>query len=168
MERIGFYIRTEPYGWMSNFHRAPQRIEGTIYQTNEHYYQSMKARDIDTREWIASAPKAFHAMKAGRALRDNETMPEWETFKVGVMLTGLRVKFTQNSDLKQLLLDTGDAELFEDSPTDMFWGGRLEGSQNMLGKLLMQVRDELIEQRENEIAYNDSRNDERSDWNGKM
>lgn len=143
MERIGFYIRTEPYGFLSNFHRAYQRIDGKIYRTNEHYYQSMKARDSHTEGWIASAPKAFHAMKAGRALRENETMPEWETTKVGVMLTGLRAKFSQNPCLKQALFDTGDAELFEDSPTDMFWGGQLEGSKNMLGKLLMQVRDEL-------------------------
>jgi len=41
-----------------------------------------------------------------------------------------------------MLLWTGDALLIENSPTDLFWGGLLPASKNMLGKLLMQVRSE--------------------------
>ena len=45
-------------------------------------------------------------------------------------------------DLKQKLIDTGDARLHEDSPSDMFWGVK---GKDMLGKLLMEVRDKLRE-----------------------
>jgi predicted NAD-dependent protein-ADP-ribosyltransferase YbiA (DUF1768 family) len=38
-------------------------------------------------------------------------------------------------------LETGDAKIVEDSPTDKFWGGAIEGSKNMLGNLLMEYRD---------------------------
>jgi len=81
-------------------------------------------------------------MKAGRNLRPEETTWDWDQIKVDVMLRGLRAKF-QNESLRLMLLWTGDAILKEDSPTDMFWGGTLLGSQNMLGKLLMQVREEI-------------------------
>lgn len=143
---IKFYKRTDPYGFLSNFWRQEQTIydiDGPKkFKTNEHYYQSRKAARGDTAIWIASAPKAWHAMKAGRNLRPEETTWNWDNIKVDVMLRGLRAKF-QNESLRLMLRWTGDAILKEDSPTDMFWGGTLPGSQNMLGKLLMQVREEI-------------------------
>lgn len=140
---IGFYIRKEPYGFMSNFWRAEQTIDGITYPTNEHYYQTMKAKNDKVRIWIANSPKAWNSMKAGQSLREKEIVDNWVEHKVEVMLTGLRAKFSQNDVLKQLLLATGDAHLYEDSPTDMYWGGKLQGSKNMLGILLMKVRKEL-------------------------
>lgn len=67
---------------------------------------------------------------------------DWEAVKVNVMRCGLTEKFTQNENLKKLLLSTGDAELVEDSPYDAFWGAANNG-KNMLGKLLMEARHEL-------------------------
>ena len=41
-------------------------------------------------------------------------------------------------------LATGDEELVEDSPNDYYWGrGRSGTGKNMLGRILMEVRDEL-------------------------
>lgn len=60
-----------------------------------------------------------------------------------VMREAIKHKFDQNPYLKEKLLSTGDAELIEDSPEDMFWGGALEGSKNTLGGLLMELRDQL-------------------------
>lgn len=60
------------------------------------------------------------------------------------MLDGLRLKFTQNNNLKEILLGTGDRKLIEHTDRDKYWGdgGNGEG-QNRLGILLMKVRDEL-------------------------
>ncbi len=142
--KIGFYIRTEPYGFLSNFERATQVVDGIEYPTNEHFYQAQKAKDRTVMIWIGKAPKAYHAMKAGRSLRTNEIIAGWNAHKKEVMLRGLRAKFKQNRGLAIRLINTGEAHLFEDSPTDMFWGGQLEWSENWLGKLLMQVREEII------------------------
>lgn len=140
MKEINFYFRKEKYGWLSNFHRSEQIVNGIIYFTNEHYYQSMMAKDPLVRWWIASAPNPFLAMKAGEALRkDKELRDDWNTMKVKIMLIGLRAKF-KNPLLRQKLLDTGNAILHEDSPTDKFWGKK---GKDMLGKLLMQVREEI-------------------------
>jgi len=72
---------------------------------------------------------------------------DWEDIKVDVMRCGLMAKFTQNENLKKLMLSTGDAELIEDSPYDGFWGAANNG-KNMLGKLLMEVRRELEKTKE--------------------
>jgi len=55
------------------------------------------------------------------------------------MFKGLRAKFRSEA-LRRKLLSTGDAVIHEDNPADKFWGS---GGDDMLGKLLMQVRDEL-------------------------
>lgn len=56
------------------------------------------------------------------------------------MMKALRFKFDQNTEAKQTLIETGDAILKEDSQTDMYWGGALQGSKNRLGVLLMELR----------------------------
>jgi len=141
MSDIYFYSRkNNSYGWLSNFWRAIQEVDGVYYNTNEHYYQSMKAKNREDQQWIADAPTPYEAMKAGRSLRTKDMKMAWDTNKVTIMLKGLRAKFTQNKGLKQLLIDTGEAKLHEDSPTDMFWGVK---GKDMLGKLLMQVREEI-------------------------
>ena len=140
-EEINFYSRDSKYGWLSNFARFNQMIDGITYKTNEHYYQSEKAISDEDKEWIRNAPSPYLAMNGGRSLRYGKEMrPDWNNAKVQIMLTGLRAKFSQNPDLKAQLLATGNAILHENSPSDMFWGKK---GQDVLGKLLMLVRDEL-------------------------
>lgn len=143
MTLIKFYSRKEEYGWLSNFWRASETVNGVTYPTNENFYQSQKATDPETAQWIAAAPRPYLAMKAGRALRAYELKPNWDSIKLGIMRFGLEAKFTQNKDLAEKLVATGNAVLAEDSPTDMYWG-RL--GSNMLGKLLMSLRDRLVHQ----------------------
>lgn len=165
---IKFYIREEPYGFLSNFWRHAQTLmekdDGffdvhrefskllpstnivSVYRTNEHFYQACKAKDKKMSEWIRDAPTATQAMKAGRSLSDDQIRDDWEKIKVRIMKAGLRAKF-RDENLALMLLWTGDAVLIEDSPTDMFWGGSLPGSKNMLGQLLMEVREEIRKDR---------------------
>lgn len=141
MRAINFYTRNDEFGWMSNFHRQEQVVDGVTYPTNEHYYQSQKAQSSKVRAWIRKAPTPFLAMRAGRSLRPGREMRgDWENIKVDIMLKGLRAKFKGSLSLRAKLLATGDAIIHEDSPTDKFWGKK---GQDMLGKLLMQVREEL-------------------------
>lgn len=58
------------------------------------------------------------------------------------MYEGLRHKFTQNKELKQKLLETGDRKIIEHTDRDKYWGdgGNGEG-KNRLGILLMKLRD---------------------------
>lgn len=139
---IFFYETNRPNGFMCNFYKSPQWIDGICYATNEHYYQAQKATDPQMRMWIAQCPKPFHAMLAGRALREKkgEIRKDWEDIKYQVMLTGLRCKFFQNIDLAVWLMATGDKTIHEASPVDMTWGVL---GKDLLGKALMEVRKEL-------------------------
>ena len=140
MEDIKFYTTKDEYGYMSNFYRSKQIVDGKEYITNEHWYQSQKAVDPVIREWIRLSPTPHGAMMAGRSLRKKEVYPEWDKIKFDVMKKGIHAKFSQNEDIKNKLLSTGDVNIHEDSPTDMVWG--IKG-QDMLGKILMEVREEL-------------------------
>lgn len=136
---INFYGRKDDYGWLSNFWRCTQTVDNIEYQTNEHYYQSKKANNKQAEFWIRTSPTPYLAMITGRNLRQHELVDDWDNKRIEVMLTGLRAKF-KNPELRKMLIDTGNAILHENSPTDMFWG--IKG-KDMLGKLLMQVREEI-------------------------
>ena len=155
---ILFFIREEPYGWLSNFERTPFDVDGILYHTNEHYYQSQKANNHIMNLYIREAPNATVAMVLGRQLEHNKYLQkhmieDWGSKKKDVMLKGLRSKF-QNSRLRRLLLDTGDAVLHENNPEDFYWGLADGTGESWLGKLLMQVRDELLHNRKNVIDGN--------------
>lgn len=108
------------------------------YPTVEHAFQAAKATTMEDHDRVRTAPGPGYAKLEGRqiALRD-----DWEQVKYDVMLECLRAKFAIPS-FKGRLLSTADRELLEDSPTDFVWGYRNNG-QNLLGKALMQVREEL-------------------------
>ena len=76
---------------------------------------------------------------------------DWEEVKYRLMVDICYAKFTQNPELKEILLSTGDETLVENTTGwhDNIWGNcecprciNKEG-KNLLGKALMEVR-ELI------------------------
>lgn len=64
------------------------------------------------------------------------------------MREAIRFKFTNHEDIKEILLSTGEDELVEDSPIDYYWGIGADGTgKNMLGKLLMELRTDLMKKK---------------------
>ena len=135
---IFFYRRDRDlYGWLSNFHRSPFCLGGRIYATNEHWYQSQKARKQDERDAIAATSSPKEAKQLGRSCT---IRGDWETVKERIMLIGLHAKFSQNFRLYLKLLETGEEKLVEDSPYDDYWGAPDGRGKNRLGVLLMELR----------------------------
>ena len=71
-----------------------------------------------------------------------------------IVTKGCLLKFSQNPNIKQYLLSTGDRILVEASPFDRIWGigyiasnavkvEKSKWGQNLLGKCLMKVREIL-------------------------
>jgi len=139
-DAILFFIRENNYGWLSNFERADQECDGLIYPTNEHFYQSAKTVNRELKEWIRRAPHPYYAMIIGQNLRPAHRSTWSDDMREHTMKVGLMAKFSQNESLKALLLETGDRSIHEANPRDPFWG---MNGRDMLGKLLMQVREEL-------------------------
>ncbi len=148
---IRFFIREEPYGFLSNFYRLPfvaWSDNGVfLYPTNEHYYQAQKANCLEVHEWIRGAPHARLAMVMGgqlehnKYLKDKYMKKDWDQQRPGVMLRGLRAKF-ENIYMRKMLLETGYAILIENNPEDFFWGIGDGTGKSWLGKLQMIVREE--------------------------
>ena len=69
---------------------------------------------------------------------------DWESVKDSIMSKGLLQKFSTHTDIKEILLSTGDNYIVENSPIDYYWGcGEDKSGKNMLGKLLVSIRNIL-------------------------
>ena len=130
------------YFFLSNFYDSPLIYDGMEFRNSESAYQSAKTLDFNMR-------KSFQNMGAREAKRWGKNIPlrgDWEYVKDDIMLDVVRCKFTQNNQLKQMLLSTGDQELIEGNHWgDTYWGMYEGHGQNKLGKILMQVRKEIRE-----------------------
>lgn len=114
--------------------------------------QKLNPTSIDKNDAVIILGK--YAQLLGRKVQNYDDK-RWEGVKMDHMLNGLRLKFTQNTELQQRLIDTGDKTLYEANKFDGFWGIKfdIENAQkpenkskygkNMLGELLMVVRKEL-------------------------
>lgn len=134
------------YEFLSNFSESVICHEYVFYPTVEHFFQAMKTTDLKMRRVIACAETPGKAKRYGRHVI---LRPDWEDIKDDVMLEGLRLKF-QIPALRTKLLETGNAELIEGNWWhDNTWGDCYcdecadKPGENRLGKLLMQVRQEL-------------------------
>src|SRR5215510_2687966 len=143
MEIIRFDRVDDEYGCFSNFSPHPVKMKGKVWPTSEHYFQAQKFVGTAHEEEIRLIKSPMIAARMGRD-RKRPLRPDWESVKDEIMLEAVRAKFTQNEDLRRILLATGDAEIIERASNDSYWGDGGDGSgRNMLGKTLMLVREEL-------------------------
>ena len=153
----GIYVFGGENEWLSNFYGDDEgagSIEyfGTTYATNEHFFQAMKNKDPEYRQAVADLPW-YAAGKAKRLGRQVILRPDWDAIKNKVMVHGLRLKFADKY-LADKLAATYPYPLTECNVWhDVYWGVCVSSrcrprhanhyGQNVLGRLLMQVREEM-------------------------
>jgi len=154
---INFYHQNGEYGCFSNFSNHSVKLKDQVWSTSEHYFQAQKF--VDTK-WETAVRKCDSPMDAANMGRDR-ALPlrkDWESVKDDIMREVVYAKFSQNEDCKKTLLSTGDAILVEHTKNDKYWADGGDGSgKNMLGKILMEVRDRVkgeISQEEQEEINN--------------
>lgn len=151
-----FFGKTNPE--FSNFYVAPFEIDGVIYNSSEHYFMYQKAKlfdpDGDAIKKMGNDLTPNQVKKLGRQVKNFDPDVWAEKGRVH-MFHALSAKFTQNQDLKELLLSTDYTLMGEASPFDRIWGIGLGVSKpgvydpnqwkgtNWLGALLMAVRGTL-------------------------
>jgi len=165
MQEIRFYRASGEYGFLSNLYAMeqgfwlpdeyvthPETGASELFRTAKHFNDSERAYQYgkpvrqDVADWIVSAPKPHLSAIAAHGLFVWDVRPDWATAKVERMRMVLSHKFArcQQWNLAAKLLDTGDAQLIEESKTDSFWGiGKNGKGKNMLGVLLVERRDAL-------------------------
>ena len=140
------------YRWLSNFHIEAIYIRDVCFISTEHIYQAYKAESFADFERIRTSPSCRGAKTIGGKIKLRDG---WDDLKLEVMYYALILKFHQSKELRQKLLDTGDAILIEGNTWgDRYWGVCNGVGENMLGGLLEEVRDiASIEKRlDNEAA----------------
>jgi ribA/ribD-fused uncharacterized protein len=135
------------YNFLSNFYHSPFVWRGIVWPTVEHAYQAAKTSSMEDDTipefvlmWLLGTRRtAGEAQRWGRSVA---LRPDWEDVKLSIMKELLQAKFRDASQFRDLLLATGDAELIE-GWGDRFWGVCGGVGENHLGRLLMEVREEL-------------------------
>lgn len=149
-----FHRPEEPHGYLSNWYTSPFDLDGMHFSSVEQYIMYRKCM-IFGDETSAKAVLATEDTATQQAIGRKAAGyigSVWAGMRQMVVLRGLMAKFSQNEDLKQKLLDTGDAHLVECAGSDKIWacGIRLNDDKrfdaanwtgnNILGFALMEVR----------------------------
>ncbi|WP_299412165.1 NADAR family protein [Acaryochloris sp. IP29b_bin.148] len=143
---IFFYKVQDPYGCFSNFSLHSIHLQGQLWPTSEHYYQAQKYQGTPHQDLCHQIRQASTPEAAAALGRDPKyaVQPHWETLKLDIMYQAVRTKFFTHLSIQAELLATGDELIVENSPLDPFWGCGADGNgHNQLGKILMQIRQEI-------------------------
>ncbi len=153
-DTVFFYNRSSP---LSNFFPAKLNINGTDFCCSEQFYQLCKAeeaRDDDAAQRIMMSSDPAEMYRVAQNIKADPN--RWtEGRRLDVMRRALMAKFQQNDYLRAILVSTDGKTLVEASPVDDFWGASMGlkelmqspnpsfTGRNELGKLLMEVRNDL-------------------------
>lgn len=136
---LGFFGE---YRFLSNFHICEVVVDGVVFNSSEAAYMAQKTFDLVTILELAVMTDPKEAKRFGGLI---ELREDWEEYKSAAMLKVLVAKFTQNKELANRLLLTDNRYLEETNYWgDKYWGVHEGQGKNMLGKLLMDVRDNFL------------------------
>ena len=134
---------------LTNYYLCDVVVDGIKYSSSESAYHAQKFLDEDIKRLMIKLipDEAKHVSRElTRFIRE-----DWENVKYDCMKKVVLAKFKQNEDCLKDLFATADMELIEDTTGwhDNIWGEctceecKLKEHQNLLGKILMEVREEL-------------------------
>lgn len=142
------------YAFLSNMYCCQIEYDGCKFPSAEHMFQAYKFKKFMKPEAFRTFCKGLLKMSPSQIKNyAKKCAPvksgEWDTIRVDVMRLCIRCKFDQNIALRNKLMLIGDTELIEYNYWgDTFWGKALQKNgdfvgENMLGRLLMEYRDQL-------------------------
>ena len=147
---------SEPTGWLSCMSAHPIVHENQNYKTVEALFQVLRYEGHpEVQKEIQDCKSPMGAKMIARreqARLERKGIWDYAESDKELMKFCLRLKFEQHPDLKQKLIETGDAIIIEDCTTHdreaaRIWGqvkvnGKWVG-QNVLGQIWMELRSEL-------------------------
>lgn len=137
----------DEHRFLSNFYQSPVTFGGLTYPNAEAAFQAQKCRNEEDKIKYTLIRNPVVAKRMGK--KEPNLPGNWNEISYGIMLDVVRSKFSL-PEMTEKLLATGDAELVEgNNHHDNLWGDcscprcAAKVGQNRLGKILMQVREEL-------------------------
>ena len=159
---IGFFHENERYGCFSNWYPASFEYAGKHFVNSEQFMMFHKVLmfgQYDLAYQIMSTEDPAECKKIGRQKFPEFNSNQWELLCYTIVKRGVKAKFVQNEELLEILLGTGSELLAECSPYDKKWGIGIDindpdrydiskwKGKNLLGKVLMEIRDELQQEK---------------------
>lgn len=128
------------YYFLSNFYSCTVNVLGMTYQSSEAAFMACKTMDLnERRKFQLISPKEAKALGRRVALR-----ADWDFVSIEMMELCLRAKFGANPQLRDQLVATHGTHLEEGNTWgDTKWGTCNGVGENLLGKLLMNIRSDL-------------------------
>lgn len=147
-----FKKTTEQWGGLSNMAGGfPVVVNDIQIRSIEALYQACRFPHLpEVQKKIIAQSSPMTAKMVGKPYR-KETRQDWFSVRILIMKWCLRVKLAQNwNKFSTLLNETSTMDIVELSNKDDFWGAKpidnnLYVGVNALGRLLMELREQLIE-----------------------
>ena len=146
----------EPNGWMGNMAPYPIKYNGKVWLTSEALFQSMRYDDDSVKEIIRGEKSPMGAKMKAKKNRDQMVVVPMSELDVENMRKCVKMKFDAHPQLKRQLMNTKDSFIYEDignrnGERHKFWGAKKwsesEGDgNNMMGKILMDLREEYLKE----------------------
>lgn len=130
--------------YLSPFSAHEVEVDGVVYKTLEHAYHALRIKPGPEHDAIVKQSCPRNAWREGQKYKHNPDLLVEGYDKYQIMESLCRAKLAQHTDIREVLLATGDRELLKVYDTDYWWGTGADGSgENNMGKLWMKLRDEL-------------------------
>lgn len=149
METITFTKVKLQWGFLSNMSPHPVTHDGQVWRTTEALFQALRFENPTIQEAIRREKSPMAAKMVAKRNKGDMGFEPGSPKDLANMRLVLRLKVDQHPSLRKALLETGDAVIVEDctSRRASIWGARRVGDRwegdNLLGKLWMELRDEL-------------------------
>lgn len=156
-----FWKGHSKYGCFANEYAGVFTIDGMKFQNVSWYMWFRRAQHCDRRGNLAGLIREASSVEEAKQLsrrcsnRGARSVLEWKSARLTMMGKAVLRKFECNTDIAQILIDTGEDRLIYASGYDGFYGIGMtmqdgwqredEWGQNYLGKILMVVRKRLKE-----------------------
>lgn len=135
----------DQYAFLSNMYSCKVHYDGETFPCVETAFQYAKCANENEHERFLNEKGFYVSGRVARRIGQQVKMrDDWHDARLTVMYKLLEEKFYHNEELRQALKDTGNIYIQEDNTWgDTFWGVCNGEGYNMLGKMIMEIRQNI-------------------------
>lgn len=133
------------YNFLSNDHICLVYHDGYLFNSVTHAFQAARAQNQETKERISKIHDFDIMYEIAETIEDPAN---WAKFRSKTMEVLIRDKFRRNPQLRQRLSETAPAIIqntYDDTENrnNLYWGIVDGRGENVIGKILMKIRDDI-------------------------